>query len=158
MATLTVYIVVFSLVLTILASLVAFFNSNLSNIDYNSASAEEFNKFNTYFITDVKKSRYANVSKNYGNQLGDYRIVLAETEEDFESNKYIAVYYYIVKDRAIYRGNVKIARNIVVFTAVPVDKKVDPNGKSSVKVTIGAGTSASKPNFGKTIRYVLKYW
>ena len=63
-------------------------------------------------------------------------------------------YTYKQSENAIYRGNVKIARTIAEFEA----DNFEENGKKIIKIKISTGTNKEEPNFGKTIKYVLRYW
>lgn len=51
-------------------------------------------------------------------------------------------------------GNVKIARPIAEFEA----DNFEENGKKIIRIKISTGTNKEEPNFGKTIKYVLRYW
>ena len=63
-------------------------------------------------------------------------------------------YTYKQSENAIYRGNVKIARTIAKFEA----DNFEENGKKIIRIKISTGTNKEEPNFGKTIKYVLRYW
>ena len=54
---LIIYVLVFTATLGLLANLSNFVYSNLSKINTNSVSSEEFNKFNSYFVQDIKESK-----------------------------------------------------------------------------------------------------
>ena len=49
-----IYVVVFSIVIALLASLSSYIYNNLGGISDSSIDAVEFNKFNMYFVEDVK--------------------------------------------------------------------------------------------------------
>ena len=147
LAVLIIYVMVFSITIALLASLSNYIYGNLNKISSEEISSEEFNKFNTYFLDDVKNSKTAEVS-NSGSS-GDITIKL-------ESG---AVYTYKKSESAIYKNKEKIARNIAEFTA-SYDTVNGENGKNknTIDVTIKTGKDASNPIFQKTIKYVLKYW
>ncbi len=141
---LVIYVLIFSIAITTLASLSKYIFNNLGNISSEQISSEEFNKFNTYFIGDVKQSKVATIS------------------EDENSNEVViklgsgAIYTYKKSEKAIYKNKEKIARNIVGFTA---KAEVDETSKKNIiDVTIKTGNNEEKPIFSKTIKYVLRYW
>ncbi|MBR3325159.1 MAG: hypothetical protein IKG14_03850 [Clostridia bacterium] len=110
----------------------------MDNINSESYSSEEFNKFNLNFIKDVKSNTDANVSSN-----GDMVKIILENGVN---------YTYVLNEKAIYRDKTKIAEKINVFSA----QKTTINGKTVLKIRIGTGKENT--DFGKTINYVLKYW
>lgn len=135
---LILYIVVFSTVLTLLTLLTTNIYGNLDKINTNSVSSAEFNKFNVNFIKDVKASNKVDITTTNN----DVKILLTNG----------ANYNYVKDEKSIYRNKVKIAQNIFQFQA---DSLIE-NNKNIVKVTIGTGKNDI--DFGKTIKYVLKYW
>lgn len=144
LAVLVIYVIVFSITITLLASLSNYIYGNLDNINSEQVSSEEFNKFNTYFLDDVKKSKTAEVKD--GNESGDIVIKL-------ESG---SVYTYKKTEKAIYKNKEKVAINIVNFTAK--NSTDSTSGKKIIDVTIKTGKDEKKPIFDKNIKYVLKYW
>ena len=141
LAALVVYVIVFSVTITLLASLSRYIYGNLDNINSNAISSEEFNKFSIHFVKDVKQSKNVKIGNN---DAGDLEIT-------FESgNKYT----YVLTENAIYKNKEKIARNIASFQAT---SNVE-NDKNIIEVSISTGNDESKPTFSKTIKYVLKYW
>ena len=137
---LIMYIIIFSVVIGLLAYLSSYIYGNMNNIDSDSISSEEFNKFNVNFVKDVKESKKVNIQTN------DDEIIIS-----FESG---TNYTYKTLEKAIYKDKQKIAINIVSFTA----KKAAENNKDIIEVSIATGKDAKKPNYSKTIKYVLKYW
>ena len=142
LAALVIYVIIFSITIALLASLSNYVLGNLSNINSEQVSSEEFNKFNTYFVSDVKQSKMVNISEQSGN-------VVIKLESG-------SIYTYKKSEKAIYKNKEKIARNIVGFTA---KSSVDTTyNKNVIEVAIKTGKNESKPGFEKTIKYVLKYW
>lgn len=137
---LVIYVLFFTAVLVLVVNLSNYIFINLGEVNSNSMSSEEFNKFNTNFIKDVKASREATVSTNSGNVT----IIFSNGTN----------YNYIFNEKAIYKNYEKIADNICKFSATRTTK----NSKNVIKIVIGTGKYLSKPNYGKTINYVLKYW
>jgi len=140
LTTLVIYIVVFSAVLALVGSLSSFVYGNLRKLNQDSISSEEFNKFNTYFVKDIKESKLATV-QNTDNKV---EIILENGSK----------YTYVKKENAIYKEAVKVARNIIRFNAVLKEE----NNKNVIEIDIATGTNAKEPNFEKDIKYVLKYW
>lgn len=145
LAALVIYIIFISALLVLLGNLSTYMYGNFQKIGANSISSEEFNKFNQKFVKDVKESRKAEVQ--HDSLTNNYTII-------FENG---ANYSYISSEKAIYRNEQKIAKNILVFEA-EIKNNETTNNKNVVKVKIGTGKNSSEPNFGKTISYVLKYW
>ena len=135
---LIVYVSIMMIAIGILASLTEFIYGNLGQVDTESYSSEEFNKFNLNFIKDVKQSSDATINVSGDN----IQIILSNNTN----------YNYISSEHSIYRDKVKIAENINEFSA----EKMLNNNKNVIKVRIGTGKNNT--NFGKTINYVLKYW
>lgn len=138
---LTVYVVTFIGLMGLLAVITTDFNSGIGKVQHSMTSPEEYNKFNVEFIYDVKQSYYTNIE-----QAGeDVTIVL-----DNGAN-----YRYIKNENAIYKNQVKIAKNIVSFNAI---NEKSTNGKNVIRVRITTGKNEQNIVFDKTISYVLRYW
>ncbi len=137
---LVLYVLIFTAILALLVTLTNYIFGNLNNVNNESISSEEFNKFNSNFVKDVKESSNVVITSS----SGDYTIVLSNG----------ANYNYVSSEKAIYKNYNKIADNICSFTA----EKAVKNNKIVAKVTIATGKNASSAVFGKTINYVLKYW
>lgn len=138
---LTVYVVTFIGLMGLLAVLTTDFNSGVGKVQHSMTSPEEYNKFNVEFIRDVKSSYYTNIL-NAGDNI---TIVL-----DNGAN-----YKYIKDENAIYKNQVKIAKNIVSFNAI---NEKSTNGKNVIRVRITTGKNEQNIVFDKTISYVLRYW
>lgn len=141
LAALVIYVLIFSITIVLLASLSNYIFQNLNKISAEEISSEEFNKFNVYFIKDVKESRIANVKAGQSDEV----IITLESG---------STYTYKDDENAIYKNKEKIAINIVSFTA---ETKVE-NNKNIIDVTIKTGKDPLNPKFSKNIKYVLKYW
>lgn len=138
LVSLVIYIIVFSIVLGLLAGMTNYIYGNLDRLNTGSYSSEEFNKFNLNFVKDIKQSNNARVETSGEN----VRIILSNN----------ANYNYIASENAIYRDQVKISEKITTFQA----EKQTINNKAVIVVRIGTGTDDT--DYGKTIKYVLKYW
>lgn len=161
---LILYIMLFSTTIALLASLSGYVYSNMSNFNSNSVSSEEFNKFNVHFVKDVKEHSSVTVTSSTSGDgsNGTEEVTITFTGSGSEGgNKYT----YKPNDKAIYKNKEKIASNIVYFKATPhtPDTTATPSAtgassKNTIEIEIKTGKDATKPNFTKTIKYVLKYW
>lgn len=145
LASLAIYVILFIATLAMLAMLSNYIFSKLKDVNNNSISPEEFNKFNAYFVQDVKQSKEASIS--YDSQTKKTEIILSN------GNSYI----YSQNEKSIYRNKVKLAKKIVEFT--PEIQNIESGGiiKKVISIKISTGDE-SNPNFTKQIQYVLKYW
>ena len=139
LTSLVVYVVVATVVISIMAVISSFFFSNMTLINGQEQYALEFNKFNMFFINDVKNNKNA--------QIDTGRVV-------FEDG---TIYEYRASEKAIYRNNIKIAKEIEEIGFIESTYQV-PNTQTTknlvnVKMTIGKDNK-----FSKTIEYVFKYW
>ena len=92
LTSLVVYVVVATVVISIMAVISSFFFSNMTLINGQEQYALEFNKFNMFFINDVKNNKNA--------QIDTGRVV-------FEDG---TIYEYRASEKAIYSNNIKIAK------------------------------------------------
>lgn len=139
-----IYIIIFSIVIGLLASLSSYIYSNLDNVSDSNIDLSEFNKFNMYFIEDVKTNNQALV-ENLVNQEGENFCQIAFADGD--------IYTYTIGDDSIYKNSQKIAGDIEEFTAE--EYRVDE--KTCIRISVRIGTN-DDTNYTKTIDYVLKYW
>ena len=139
-----IYVVVFSIVIALLASLSSYIYNNLGGISDSSIDAVEFNKFNMYFVEDVKTNKQALVRKLADDNNREF-IQIAFPDGD--------VYTYTIGDDSIYKKKKKIAKDISDFNAEGFLK----GDKMYIEVSIKIGTD-EETNYNKTIDYVLKYW
>ena len=61
---LVIYIIVFTIVISILSVISSFFFSNVNFVKEQANYAPEFNKFNMFFIQDVKNNKNVTVNNN----------------------------------------------------------------------------------------------
>ena len=139
-----IYIIIFSIIIGLLASLSSYIYNNLGGISDSSIDAVEFNKFNMYFVEDVKTNKQALVRKLADDNNREF-IQIAFPDGD--------VYTYTIGDDSIYKNNQKIAKDISDFNAEGFLK----GDKMYIEVSIKIGTD-EETNYNKTIDYVLKYW
>lgn len=134
---LIIYILILIIVVSMLSTLSSVFFSNTEYLTNNAKDISEFNKFNMYFIEDVKKNKSAEVTSN---------------QIKFEDG---TVYTYIFEDKGIYRNKVKICENIEYCMFSNEEKVVSNVIKKIIVVKMVIDSSNL---FETTNRYVLKYW
>ena len=134
---LIIYVLILVIVVSMLSAVSSVFFNNTEYLTNNAKYISEFNKFNMYFIEDVKKNKSAEVTSN---------------QIKFEDG---TVYTYVLNDRGIYRNKVKICENIAYCMFEDEEKVVNNVTKKIiiVKVVIDASNL-----FETTNRYVLRYW
>lgn len=164
-----VYMIGIILVISILASLSNFFFQNKNYLLENDRYISEYNKFNMYFINDVKNNKTAEIETIYqkdasGNEVisdgnkveAGMRIILADgTVYTYRSKTDKASDGSENDDYGIYRNKAKICTKIssCTFSIDPASNKLDrEDGKRVISVTMEID------NFTTTNDYVLKYW
>lgn len=143
---LVIYVIFFSIIISLLATLSNYIYKNIGYVNEKNIDISEFNKFNMYFIEDVKNNKQAEI-KEITNDKGE--LILQITFEDGDS------YKYIQGEKAIYKNKQKIAKNIQIFEAEQF--KNNTSNKKYIEVNIEIGSN-DEANYKKRINYVLKYW
>lgn len=133
---LIIYIVLLTFVLSMLAIVSNMFYSSTDYVINKGKYIYEFNKFNMYFIEDVKSN-----SQIYS--INDKEIVFEDGTTYTYSNK------------GIYRNKVKICNNVLNCTFSNSELQVENTTKQIIKVTLIVEGSKS---FTTENEYVLKYW
>ena len=137
MISLAIYISITMILLTIFLRLNMHFYKSMDIIKYEYEYALEFNKFNMFFIEDVKN--------NYDFFLENNKII-------FEDGT-----IYEKKEDNLYRNNKKICSNINNLEVLKKEEKTVNN--STIKRIISVNLDIGKEERTvKTIDYVLKYW
>ena len=136
---LVIYVILLMLVIGMLATMSQMFFANTKNLTDSSKNMTEFNKFNMYFIEDVK------------NNDGIYSI----TDTEIVFNDGTSYTYKTEPDNSIYRNKVKICNNIGFVRFTTRNEIVDNVTKKiiSVKMVVN-GTNL----FETDSDYVLRYW
>ena len=134
---LTIYILIFMMIIGILTTISTFFYNNIGKVIENPKYVSEFNKFVMFFATDIKNYNSATVTENTVT-INDNIIY------KFENNK-------------IYRNDTVIAKNILSckFTITPVN--VNTITKNIINLDIKIGRNSSD-FFEKNIDFTMKYW
>lgn len=137
LTSLVVYIVVATIVIGTMAIVSSFFFSNMDLIKNQDQYAIEFNKFNMFFINDVKSNKTAQVQTN--------QIIFADG----------TTYQYSQTDQKIYRNNVEIAKQVQALSFTTENYQVENTTKILINVQMSIG---EVENFNKEVQYILKYW
>ena len=137
---LTIYVIVFMLVIGIVATLTSYFYNNVINFDETTRSYAEINKFNMFFLQDIKEKGV--VIQNFievddGKKIG----ITLYNSNTFETN------IYKFEKNSIYRNGTLVCRNIKDFKfELPyTDSKI-------INVYIETEGTA---NFTKTMKYSI---
>lgn len=136
---LVIYMIVVTVCIGILGTVSSFFYGNIKKVRDQGRFAGEFDTFNSYFLEDVKSHTDAVVTQK--------SISFLEGE----------TYVYNEMDKGIYRGNVKIAKEVVGFTATQRKVTINSVDKNIISIHIIIGNTNSGV-FNQTIDYVLRYW
>lgn len=134
---LIIYIILLILVVSTLSIVSTHFYSNTKYLMDNGKYVSEFDKFNMYFIEDVKNNK-----ETYS--VDTNKIV-------FEDG---TVYTY--SEKSIYRNKVELCRNIENCIFSKLEETDDNNfTKKIINVKLSI---AGENKFETEINYVLKYW
>ena len=136
---LVIYIILLTIVVGFLSLISSNFYTNVKYIQDQGKYIAEFNKFNMYFIEDVK-----NNSNIY--TLKDNRIVFEDGTE------YI---YKSSPDKGIYRNDVKICRNVEYCSFSK--SEIQQNNTDKIIITVKMIIDSSEL-FETSTDYVLRYW
>lgn len=137
--TLIIYIIVMCIVLAMLSLVSDMFFSNTNYLKDTTKYMSEYNKFNMYFIEDVKNNKDI--------------LSISDTEIIFEDG---TIYSYKPSpDNSIYRNKVKICNNIGYCKFSNKEETTNNTTKKIIEVyMIINGTKFFETNN----QYVLKYW
>lgn len=142
---LVLYIIVMFIIIGIVVSIRENFFNNMDYVKDNSRYAASFDKFNSYFVKDVKNNSTVAVSED--DETGNPIITF------YDGTTYI----YSILDKAIYRGKVQIANNVATFNVQKREVIVENIEKQVLDVEISVGIKNTK-FIDKKISYTLKYW
>ena len=139
LVSLIIYIVVMCIVIATLGIVSDLFYENTDYLKENSKYVSEYNKFNMYFIEDVK------------NNKNTYQVT--DNEVIFEDG---TVYTYKADtDNSIYRNKVKICSNISYCKFSKIQPIIASTMKNVVEVHMVIEDSKL---FETKNQYVLRYW
>lgn len=133
---LVIYIAVFTIVVSTMGLLSSYFYNNMHLIKDDASYVVEYNKFNMFFIQDVKHNSTATIENNV---------------IKFEDG---TIYEY--KSNSIYRNDKEIAANVKSATFDLKTYKVENTTKNLILVNLNIGEGEKE--YQKEIEYVLRYW
>ena len=91
---LVIYIIIFSVVIGLLASLSSYIYGNIKYINDDSVDVSEFNKFNVYFIEDVKSNSQVQIDSQVNSEGKNIvRIVFGDGD----------IYSFVKEEKSIYK-------------------------------------------------------
>lgn len=134
---LALYILIATIAIGILAMISSNFFFNARKVKSQNEYAEEFNKFNMFFIQDVKNNKTA---------------VVTDTTVTFEDGN---IYTYNESNKCILRNETIIAKNVQALKYTAGTYEVNTLIKNLITVNMNIGNNNL---FQKEIEYVLKYW
>lgn len=133
LVSLVVYVVVMTMVIGVMSSIITNFYNNTDTVQGNVGEIVEFNKFNNYFLKEVKttNNKVDTVSENY---------ILFSSGNSFS-----------ISNNSIYYNDIKICKEVqsIQFVLEKDDEDVE-DAYSIINVTLNF------ENFNKTIRYKLE--
>lgn len=134
LVSLVIYVVVMIMVLGVMSSIINSFYNNTNEVHENVQEIVEFNKFNSYFLREIKTK---------GNNVDSY-----------VNNKYILFASgnsFVLSDNSIYYNNIKICDKVnnIQFNLIQDDEDKEEE-YSIVEVTI------KFKEFNKTVKYKLE--
>lgn len=136
LTSLVIYIAVATVLISTMAVMSSHFFANIQLVKNQSDYVVEYNKFNMFFIQDVKANKAASI-------IGTTIVFEDGTKYEY-------------KDESIYRNDKKIAKNIRTASFEPATYTVNNVIKNLIKVNLNIGVE--KKSYQKQIEYVLKYW
>lgn len=128
---LVIYIIVMVIAVTVINSIISQFYQNTNSIEADTEEIIEFNKFNTYFLKEVKSkgNKVDTINENY---------ILFKTGNAFS-----------LSSDKIYYNNIEICKGVQTFTILQ-GKNGDGIDNNIIYVTL------SFKNFTKSINYKLE--
>lgn len=136
LTSLVIYIAVATVLISSMALMSSHFFANIQLVKNQSDYVVEYNKFNMFFIQDIKANKTASI-------IGTTIVFEDGTKYEY-------------KDESIYRNDKKIAKNIRTASFEPATYTVNNVTKNLIKVNLNIGVE--KKSYQKQIEYVLKYW
>ncbi len=135
LVSLIIYVVVMTIVLGVMSQIINNFYSNTSAVQGNVQEIVEFNKFNSYFLKEVK-ARNNKVDKVKNEPTNNY--ILFSSGNSFS-----------LSNNAIYYNNIKICDGVQSMQ-IELGKNGDEIDKTIIYVTLNFG------NFNKSINYKIE--
>lgn len=139
MASLGVYIVVSIIVVATLATIMANYKNSIKTMDNDAEYSSEYNKFNLYFLEEVKKPE--NSSMERANSIEtDYNSIKFKTGNEF---------MYKIQEEILYLNKstgekIKLIKNVKKCTFEFNGIDHEANGKNVIRVNIQIGETTPK--------------
>lgn len=137
LATLVVYMVIFTIIIGVMTTISTFFYGNIGDAIDTPKYVSEFNKFVMFFVVDIK---------NYN------EAIVTDTTIEFENGP---IYSY--RNNMIYRNDVVIANYVMECKFTPKQYDVSNITKNLINVNMKIGKEAEE-TITRNIDFTLKYW
>lgn len=142
MASLGVYIVVSIIVVATLATIMANYKNSIKTMDNDAEYLSEYNKFNLYFLEEVKKPENSSMERanSIGTKENEYNSIKFKTGNEF---------MYKIKEEILYLNKstgekIKLIKNVKKCTFEFNDTDHEANGKNVIRVNIQIGETTPK--------------
>lgn len=142
MASLGVYIVVSIIVVATLATIMANYKNSIKTMDNDAEYLSEYNKFNLYFLEEVKKPENSSMERanSIGTKKNEYNSIKFKTGNEF---------MYKIKEEILYLNKsteekIKLIKNVKKCTFEFNDIDHEANGKNVIRVNIQIGETTPK--------------
>ena len=142
MASLGVYIVVSIIVVATLATIMANYKNSIKTMDNDAEYSSEYNKFNLYFLEEVKKPENSSMerAKSIGTKENEYNSIKFKTGNEF---------MYKIKEEILYLNKstgekIKLIKNVKKCTFEFSEIDPEANGKNVIRVDIQIGETTPK--------------
>lgn len=142
MASLGVYIVVSIIVVATLATIMANYKNSIKTMDNDAEYSSEYNKFNLYFLEEVKKPENSSMERanSIGTKENEYNSIKFKTGNEF---------MYKIKEEILYLNKstgeeIKLIKNVKKCAFEFNDIDHEANGKNVIRVNIQIGETTPK--------------
>ena len=142
MASLGVYIVVSIIVVATLATIMANYKNSIKTMDNDAEYLSEYNKFNLYFLEEVKKPENSSMERanSIGTKENEYNSIKFKTGNEF---------MYKIKEEILYLNKstgekIKLIKNVKKCTFEFNGIDHETNGKNVIRVNIQIGETTPK--------------
>ena len=142
MASLGVYIVVSIIVVATLATIMANYKNSIKTMDNDAEYSSEYNKFNLYFLEEVKKPENSSMerAKSITTKDNDFNSIKFKTGNEFK---------YKIQEEILYLNKstgekIKLIKNVKKCTFEFNDIDPEANGKNVIRVNIQIGETTPK--------------
>lgn len=142
MASLGVYIVVSIIVVATLATIMANYKNSIKTMDNDAEYLSEYNKFNLYFLEEVKKPENSSMERanSIRTKENEYNSIKFKTGNEF---------MYKIKEEILYLNKsteekIKLIKNVKKCTFEFNDIDHEANGKNVIRVNIQIGETTPK--------------